>query len=135
MQHLQAYTYELMPTGERQRRMRRFVGSCRFVFIRALVLQQALRALELAYCDFFEKRAFQEESSVRRLLPDTGPIRVDGQRNQCPSGRTGRAGLWRKGAVRPSCEAGTRRSESWGRDMHRLSAVDLSGLQSREDVK
>ncbi|QTF94217.1 MAG: helix-turn-helix domain-containing protein [Halomonas sp. BM-2019] len=29
MQHLQAFKYELMPTGEQQRQMRRFAGACR----------------------------------------------------------------------------------------------------------
>lgn len=43
MQRLQAYKYELMPTGEQQRQMRRFAGSCRFVFNQALALQQANR--------------------------------------------------------------------------------------------
>ena len=37
----QAFKYELMPTGEQQRAMRRFAGSCRFVFNKALALQQA----------------------------------------------------------------------------------------------
>jgi len=37
---LQAYKYELMPTGEQQRDMRRFAGSCRFVFNKALALQK-----------------------------------------------------------------------------------------------
>ncbi|AGW91493.1 transposase IS609 [Ralstonia pickettii DTP0602] len=41
MQRLQAYKYELMPTGEQQRNMRRFSGSCRFVFNKALALQKA----------------------------------------------------------------------------------------------
>ena len=41
MQRLQAYKYELMPTGEQQRDMRRFAGSCRFVFNKALALQTA----------------------------------------------------------------------------------------------
>ena len=41
MQRLQAFQYELMPTGEQQRPMRRFAGSCRFVFNRALALQKA----------------------------------------------------------------------------------------------
>ncbi|MBZ0134336.1 MAG: transposase [Rhodanobacter sp.] len=41
MQRLQAYKYELMPTGEHQRQMRRFAGSCRFVFNKALALQKA----------------------------------------------------------------------------------------------
>ena len=41
MQRLQAFKYELMPTGEQQRQMRRFAGSCRFVFNKALALQKA----------------------------------------------------------------------------------------------
>jgi putative transposase len=40
MQRLQAFKYELMPTGEQQRIMRRCAGSCRFVFNRALALQK-----------------------------------------------------------------------------------------------
>ena len=40
MQRLQAFRYELMPTGEQQRQMRRFAGSCRFVFNKALALQK-----------------------------------------------------------------------------------------------
>jgi transposase len=41
MQRLQAFKYELMPNGEQQRQMRRFAGSCRFVFNKALVLQKS----------------------------------------------------------------------------------------------
>ena len=41
MQRLQAFKYELMPTGEQQRDMRRFSGSCRFVFNKALAMQTA----------------------------------------------------------------------------------------------
>ena len=37
----QAFKYELMPNGGQQRDMRRFAGSCRFVFNQALALQQA----------------------------------------------------------------------------------------------
>lgn len=40
MQRLQAFKYELMPTCEQERNMRRFAGSCRFVFNRALALQK-----------------------------------------------------------------------------------------------
>lgn len=40
MQRLQAFKYELMPTGEQHRDMRRFAGSCRFVFNEALSLQK-----------------------------------------------------------------------------------------------
>jgi putative transposase len=41
MQRLQAFKYELMPDGNQQRDMRRFAGSCRFVFNKALALQKA----------------------------------------------------------------------------------------------
>jgi putative transposase len=98
MQRLQAYKYELMPNGEQQRDMRRFSGSCRFVYNKALALQKenheagkkfigyvsmaaklpvwkrekgtewlkdspsqalqhAIKDLERAYKNFFEKRA------------------------------------------------------------------------------
>ncbi|MEX3581410.1 MAG: transposase [Burkholderia sp.] len=40
MQRLQAFKFELMPTGDQQRQMRRFAGSCRFVYNRALALQK-----------------------------------------------------------------------------------------------
>jgi putative transposase len=40
MQRLQAFKFELMPTGEQQRQMRRFAGSCRVVFNEALSLQK-----------------------------------------------------------------------------------------------
>ncbi|XYJ86271.1 hypothetical protein AEMCBJ_01980 [Cupriavidus necator] len=40
MQRIQSFKYELMPTGEQQRQMRRFAGSCRFVFNKALALQK-----------------------------------------------------------------------------------------------
>jgi transposase len=40
MQRLQAFKFELMPDGQQQRQMRRFAGSCRFVFNKALALQK-----------------------------------------------------------------------------------------------
>jgi len=40
MVRLQAFRYALMPTGTQQRQMRRFAGSCRFVYNRALALQK-----------------------------------------------------------------------------------------------
>jgi putative transposase len=40
MKRQQAYTYELQPNGDQQRQMRRFAGSCRFVFNKALALQK-----------------------------------------------------------------------------------------------
>jgi putative transposase len=42
---LQGYTFELRVDGELAHEMRRFAGSCRFVFNRALALQQELYAL------------------------------------------------------------------------------------------
>lgn len=40
MQRIQAYKFELRPNGQQVREMRRFAGSCRFVFNKALALQQ-----------------------------------------------------------------------------------------------
>ena len=40
MKRLQAFKFELLPNGAQQRNMRRFAGSCRFVFNKALALQQ-----------------------------------------------------------------------------------------------
>ena len=40
MKRLQAYKYELRPNGEQERAMRRFSGSCRVVFNKALALQK-----------------------------------------------------------------------------------------------
>ncbi|MFC6441919.1 transposase [Paenalcaligenes hermetiae] len=40
MQRLQAYKFELRPKSHQERQMRRFAGSCRFVFNKALALQK-----------------------------------------------------------------------------------------------
>ena len=40
MHRIQAYRFELKPNGEQQRLMRRFAGSCRFVYNKALAMQQ-----------------------------------------------------------------------------------------------
>src|ERR1700709_2609639 len=40
MKRLQAFKYELMPNVEQQRDMRRFAGSCRFVYNKALAVQK-----------------------------------------------------------------------------------------------
>ncbi|SEJ50464.1 putative transposase [Azotobacter beijerinckii] len=123
MQRLQAFKYELMPTGEQQRQMRRFAGSCRFAFNQALALQQAnreaggkyigyvamakhltawrnsaetawlkeapvhplqqaLKDLEKAYKNFFEKRAefprFKRKGQSDRFrYPDPKQIKFD----------------------------------------------------------
>ena len=96
MQRLQAYQFELRPSGAQQRQARRYAGACRFVYNKGLALQmerhtagekklsyaglcaelvkwkaefawlneapsqslqQALKDLDRAYVNFFEKRA------------------------------------------------------------------------------
>jgi putative transposase len=42
MKRLQAFRYELMPTGGQRRQIRSFAGSCRFVYNKALALQKEL---------------------------------------------------------------------------------------------
>jgi putative transposase len=56
MQRLQSYKYELKTNGEQQRNMRRFAGSCRFVFNKALAMQKALYEQgekKLGYAGFY----------------------------------------------------------------------------------
>ena len=127
MQRLQAYQFELKPNGEQQRLMRRSAGSCRFVYNKALALQQeryglgekklgyavlckaltewkaqpqtlwlsetpsqalqqALKNLERAYKNFFEKRADFPRFKKKGLgdsfrYPDPKQIKLD----QCNS--------------------------------------------------
>jgi putative transposase len=52
MQRLQAFKYELMPNGGQQRDMRRFAGACRFVFNKALALQQANHAAGAKFMNY-----------------------------------------------------------------------------------
>src|SRR5947208_3442274 len=40
MKRMQAFKYELQPDGEQERAMRKFSGSCRFIFNKALALQK-----------------------------------------------------------------------------------------------
>jgi putative transposase len=40
MERLQAFKFELMPTGEQARKMRQFAGACRFAYNKALALQK-----------------------------------------------------------------------------------------------
>jgi putative transposase len=40
MERLQAFKFELMPTGEQARKMRQFAGACRFVYNKALAWQK-----------------------------------------------------------------------------------------------
>jgi putative transposase len=123
MQRLQAYKFELMPDGEQARDMRRFAGSCRFVYNKALAmqkenhaagnkfigfaglckaltgwrngidipwlkdapchpLQQALKDLEKAYKNFFDKRpdfpSFKRKGSGDSFrYPDPKQLKLD----------------------------------------------------------
>ena len=49
---LQAYRFELRPDREQRHQMRRFAGSCRFVFNRALALQKELFELSGAHASY-----------------------------------------------------------------------------------
>ena len=123
MERLQTYKFELMPNGLQIRQMRCFSGSCRFVFNKALALQQqireaggkylnyvkmakhltawrngtetpwlkdapahplqhALKDLEKAYKNFFEKRAYFPRFKKRGLgdsfrYPEPKQIKLD----------------------------------------------------------
>jgi putative transposase len=74
MQRLQAFKYELMPNGEQQRNMRRFAGSCRFVFNKALAMQQARFAegkKKLSYADLCKHLTEWRKSSETQWLSET----------------------------------------------------------------
>lgn len=40
MRRMQAFKYELQPSGEQERYMRRISGACRFTFNKALMIQK-----------------------------------------------------------------------------------------------
>lgn len=127
MLRLQAFKFELRPSGEQSRNMRRYAGACRFVYNKALALQQqnheagnkfvgyvamakqltgwrngdetpwlkdapchplqqALKDLERAYKNFFEKRAdfprFKRKGSGGFRYPDARQIKLDQGNNR-----------------------------------------------------
>ncbi len=57
MQRLQSFKFELMPNGKQQRDMRRFAGSCRFVYNKALALQQENHASGLPFINYVKMAA------------------------------------------------------------------------------
>lgn len=74
MQRLQAFKFELMPNGEQQRAMRRFAGSCRFVFNKALAMQQAQHAdgkKKLSYADLCKQLTIWRNSLETGWLSET----------------------------------------------------------------
>lgn len=128
MKRLQAFKYELMPSGEQERNLCRFAGSCRFVYNKALALQKenydaggkfigyvamaklltawrngaetpwlkdapvhplqhALKNLETAYRNFFQKRAAFPKFKKRGMgdsfrYPDPKQIKLDQTNNR-----------------------------------------------------
>ena len=74
MQRLQAFKYELMPDGDQQRKMRCFAGSSRFVFNKALALQQAHYAegkKKLSYADLCKQLTEWRKRSETQWLSET----------------------------------------------------------------
>ena len=67
MKRLQAYRYELMPNGDQLRDMRRFSGSCRFVYNKALALQKENHAADNKFIGYVAMAA---------KLPSTRAITV-----------------------------------------------------------
>ena len=61
MQRLQAYRFELRPSGFQDRQMRRFAGTCRSVFNRALSIQRERHA-----------EGLNTEAASRRASPGSG---------------------------------------------------------------
>ena len=73
MQRLQAFKFELMPNGQQQRLMRRFAGSCRFVFNKALALQKERYEQgekKLSYAELCKQLTAWRNSSDTRWLAD-----------------------------------------------------------------
>lgn len=58
-----SFKYELMPTGEQQRNMRRFAGSCRFVFNNAELVFAICEAkhVEVVILNWGEDTTFEED--------------------------------------------------------------------------
>ena len=69
MKRIQAYKFDLMPDGQQQNHLRRFAGSCRFVFNRALALQKERyekREKKLGYaglCKLLTERRNSQETA------------------------------------------------------------------------
>ena len=74
MQRLQAFKFELMPNGSQARSLRRFAGSCRFVFNKALALQKERYASgekKLGYADLCKQITSWRNSADTSWLADS----------------------------------------------------------------
>ena len=67
MQRLQAFKYELMPPGDQQRDMRRFAGSCRFVFNKALAMQKNNHEAGNKFIRYVASFAARDQKSGSRI--------------------------------------------------------------------
>ncbi|MBU6993466.1 MAG: helix-turn-helix domain-containing protein [Ferrovum myxofaciens] len=70
MKRLQAFKYELQPNGEQARSMRRFAGSCRFVFNKALCNAEGHlrgRRKKVGLCRVVQRTHRLENSTGNRL--------------------------------------------------------------------
>ncbi|HTI18169.1 MAG TPA: transposase [Trinickia sp.] len=79
MELLQAFKFELMPTGEQARKMRQFAGACRFVYNKALAYQKENHA---AGQKFVGKFAMKKLFTDWRTSADT-PWLADAPRHPC----------------------------------------------------
>jgi putative transposase len=73
MIRLQAFKFELMPDGDQARDIRRFAGSCRFVFNKALAMQQERHATgekKLSYADLCKRLTEWRNSPETPWLAD-----------------------------------------------------------------
>jgi hypothetical protein len=152
MQRLQAFRYELMPTGEQQRQMRRFGGSCRFVFNKALALRKERHeqgGKTLGYAGLC-KLLTEWRNEAETPWPANAPTH---HCNRCSKSvvcgfeenadLVGAINILRAGYARCACEvsgevmppaAGTHRSGSFRFDAG-MSSVGIPQLQAGEDVK
>ncbi|WP_295409102.1 transposase [uncultured Thiocystis sp.] len=74
MQRLQAFKFALMPNGDQARDLRRFAGSCRFVFNKALAMQQERHAAgdkKLGYADLCKALIAWKADPATAWLCDT----------------------------------------------------------------
>jgi putative transposase len=79
MQRLQAFKYELMPSADQQRLMRRFAGACRYVYNWRLALQQKerfeQRARRLGYAGLCKELTAWRTGAETPWLKDSPCIR------------------------------------------------------------
>jgi len=79
MQRLQAFKFELMPNGLQERQIRRFAGTCRFAFNKALALQKERHEQgekKLSYADLCKLLTAWKQDEQTRWLAETPSQRL-----------------------------------------------------------